>query len=59
VHVRTRNGFVQENDVQVHGELTEVKIKVPTEAKPHLVKYTTLQLKEMNKEHLENDLYAY
>ena len=57
--IRTRSGLVHENNVPVHGELTEAKIKIPTEAKPHLVEYIALQLEEMDNERLQNDLDAY
>jgi hypothetical protein len=59
VPIRTRSGLVHENNVPVHGELTEAKIKIPTEAKPHLVEYIALQLEEMDNERLQNDLDAY
>jgi hypothetical protein len=56
---RTRSGLVHENNMPMHGELTEAKIKIPTEAKPHLVEYIALQLEEMDNERLQNDLDAY
>ena len=57
--IRTRGGLVHENNMPVHGKLMEVKIKISTEAKPHLVEYIALQLEEMDNERLENDLDAY
>ncbi len=48
MYMRTRSELVHENNVPVHGELTEAKIKIPTEAKLHLVEYIALQLEEMD-----------
>ncbi len=59
VPVRTRGGLGQENNVRVHGELTEANIKVPTEAKPHLVECIALLLEEIDNDCLQNDLDAY
>jgi len=47
-HASKNKGYactVQENNVQVKGELMEAKIKIPTEAKPHLMDYIASQLK--------------
>jgi hypothetical protein len=59
VPVRTRGGLEQENNVRVHGELMKANIKVPTEAKPHLLECVGLLLEEIDNEHLQNDLDAY
>jgi len=45
--VRTNGRCIQENNFQVHGEPIEVKIKIPSKAKQHLVEYTTLELEEI------------
>jgi hypothetical protein len=52
VPARTRSGLIYENNVQVHGVVTETKIKIPTYAKPHLVEYIALQMKAMDDERL-------
>ncbi len=45
--------------VQSTGVLTEMKIKIPNEAKPHLVEYLALQMEAMDEERLQNDVDAY
>jgi len=57
--IKTRDGLVDENNVLVHGELMEAKIKIPTEAKLHFVEYIAVQLEEMNNKGLLNELDAY
>ena len=57
--IKTRSGLEHVNNVRVHGELTEAKIKIPAQAKPHLVEYIALQLEEMDNERFQNDLDAY
>jgi hypothetical protein len=42
----------QEQKVQVHGVVTEMKIKIPAHAKPHLVEYIVLQIEAMDDERL-------
>jgi hypothetical protein len=43
----------------VHGVAAKMKIKIPTDAKPHLVEYIALQMEAMDDERLQNDLDAY
>jgi hypothetical protein len=52
VPARTRSGLIHENNVQVHGVVTETKIKISTYAKPHLylVEYIALQIEAMDDE---------
>ena len=57
--VRTRSGPIHEINVRVHGIVTEMKIKIPAHAKPHLVEYIALQTEAMDDERLQNDLDAY
>jgi hypothetical protein len=59
VPTRTRGGLIQEDNVRVHGILTERKIKILALAKPHLVEYIALQMEALDDEWLRNDLYAY
>jgi hypothetical protein len=59
VPARTRSELIHEKNVQVHGVVTETKIKIPAHAKPHLVEYTELQIEAMDDERLQSDLDAY
>jgi hypothetical protein len=59
VPIRTRRRLIHENNVQVHGVVTETKIKIPASAKPHLVEYIELQMEAMDDERLHRDLDAY
>ena len=51
---RTRNGFVQANNIRVHGELTEKEVCIPSLAKPHLLEYIAMQSEELNKMRLQS-----
>ena len=57
--VRTRSGLVHENNVRVHGVVTEMKIKIPAHAKPHLFEYIALQMEAIDDKRLQNYLDAY
>jgi hypothetical protein len=59
VPARTRSGLIHENNIRVHGVVTEMKIKILAHAKPHLVEYIALQMEAMDDERLQNDLDAY
>ena len=59
VPTRTKDGLIQEDNVQVRNVLTKKKIKIPIHAKPHLVEYIALQMEAMDDEWLQNDLNAY
>jgi hypothetical protein len=59
VLARTRSGLIHENNIQVHGVVTETKIKIPAYAKPYFVEYIALQMEAMDDEWLQNDLDAY
>ena len=55
----TRSGPIHENNVRVHGVVTEMKIIILAYAKPHLVEYIALEIVAMDDERLQNDLDAY
>ena len=50
VPARTRSRLIHENNVQVHGVVTEAKNKIPTHAKPYLVEYIALEMEAMDDE---------
>jgi hypothetical protein len=52
VPARIRSRLIHENNVWVYGVVTEMKIKIPTYAKPHLVEYIELQMEAMDDERL-------
>jgi hypothetical protein len=52
VPTRIRSGLIHENNVRVHGVVTEMKIKIRAHAKPHLVEYIALQMEAMDDEQL-------
>ena len=49
---RTRSRLIYENNVQMHGVITETKIKIPAYAKPYLVENIKLQMEVMDDEQL-------
>jgi hypothetical protein len=55
VRVRRRGGLGQENNVRVHGEIMKANIKVPKEAKLHLLECIGLQLEKIDDERWHND----
>jgi hypothetical protein len=59
VPARTRSRSIHENNVQVHGVITEMKIRIHAYEKLHLVEYIALQIEAMDDERLQNDLDAY
>jgi hypothetical protein len=59
VPAKTRSGLIHENNVWVHGVVTETKIKIPAYAKSYLVEYIELQMEAMDDEWLQRDLDAY
>jgi hypothetical protein len=58
VPARTRSGPIHGNNIQVHGVVAEMKIRIPAHTKPYLVEYIVLQIEAMDDERLQNDLDA-
>ena len=56
---RTRSRLIHENNIRVHGVVTETKIKIPAHAKPYMVEYIDLQMEAIDDEQLQRDLDAY
>jgi hypothetical protein len=52
VPARTKSGLIHENNIWVHGVVTETRIKILAHAKPHLVEYIELQMEAMDDEQL-------
>jgi hypothetical protein len=59
VPAKTRSELIYENNIWVHGVVTETKIKILAYAKPHLVEYIELQMEAMDDEQLQRNLDAY
>lgn len=55
----SRSGHFKSNSVSMHGVQTESLVKIPNEAKPHILEYIAMQMEGMDDERLESELEFY